>query len=97
MFTPDQLEPGQPDYLDNLTASLLYLMTRFTVERTRSLAAAITHHLQLLEAATATSSGALANSAIRLREHWARQLQSLAFQTAQPPRPAGDRSQQKLH
>jgi hypothetical protein len=62
--------PAVSEKTETIVATLLFLMTRYTIEADPSVGKAILHHLDLLENHQDTSDPSITNTCRRLKNHW---------------------------
>lgn len=62
--------PAVSEKTETIVATLLFLMTRYTIEADPSVGKAILHHLDLLETHQDTSDPSITNTCRRLKNHW---------------------------
>ena len=62
--------PAVSEKTETIVATLLFLMTRYTLEADPTVGKAIVHHLDLLENHQDTSDPSITNTCRRLKNHW---------------------------
>ena len=62
--------PAVREKTETIVATLLFLMTRYTIEADPTVGKAIVHHLDLLENHQDTSDPSITNTCRRLKNHW---------------------------